>query len=75
MGPLMALFWTFGDVCRARPLDFRATVDLLHACLIDCAMVFVDSPLSASPADPLMTGMSADPFVHLLFHGEVGFEL
>ena len=75
VGPLMPLFWTFGDVCRTSSLGFRATVDLSHACLIDCAMVSVDSPLSASPNDPLMTSMSADPFVHLLFHAEVGFEL
>ena len=56
-----------GDVCRARPLGFRTMVDLSHACLIDCAMVSVDSPLSASPADPLMTSMSADPLSTYFF--------
>ena len=63
MGPLMPC----GDVCRARPLGFRTMVDLSHACLIDCAMVSVDLPLSASPADPLMTSMSADPLSTYFF--------
>ena len=63
VGPLIPLFWTFGDDC----LGFKARVD-------PCSR-FRRLTCAVASADLSAVNMAADPFAHLLYQTLMGVEV
>ena len=65
--------WTSGDVSA---LGFKARMDYSLSCLVTCIQWIPQIHLGLTPADLLVTGTAAEPFlIHILLQAVVGLEL